>query len=87
MNNIMNELRLKNIDNYKKIDYYKNNDYLKTNCIKYIVSDEIYFLIRPSGTEAKIKIYIITNSSSRNKSVKLNDSLEKSIRNLLEVCI
>ena len=87
MNNIMNELRYKNIENYKKIDYYKNNDYLRTNCIKYIVSEEAYFLIRPSGTEAKIKIYIITNSSSRNKSVKLNDSLEKTIRNLLEVYI
>ena len=82
MKNIMNILRTNNIfDEKDKIDYLKRNDSLKSNAIKYILNEDEYFMIRPSGTEPKIKIYIIVSSSSMKKSKERLINIEKMIKN------
>ena len=46
----------------KLFDYDKKIDYLKekenqTNALKFIINENEYFMVRPSGTENKIKVY------------------------------
>ncbi len=43
--------------NYMKKDYLNETNELKTNALKYIFDDKTWIMIRPSGTEPKIKIY------------------------------
>ena len=82
MNDIMNKLRNNNLFNEnKKIDYLNRDDRLKTNCLKFIIDDNSYFMVRPSGTEPKIKIYFIVNSSSMNEAKKIEEVLEINVIN------
>lgn len=65
MDEIMDNLRNNNIFNeQEKIDYSIRKDDLKTNGIKFIMNDNEYFIIRPSGTEPKIKLYFIVNNEN-----------------------
>ena len=82
MNDIMNKLRNNNLFNEnEKIDYLNRDDRLKTNCLKFIIDDNSYFMVRPSGTEPKIKIYFIVNSSSMNEAKKIEEELEINVIN------
>ena len=55
------------IDNLKEIvDYKDRNDNLKTDALKFIFNDDSYFILRPSGTEPKLKIYIGSSSNTMN---------------------
>lgn len=80
MKDIMDKLRTKNLFNEKeKIDYLNRKDSLKSNALKFILNENDYFMVRPSGTEPKIKIYIIVSSSSMNKSKERLKEIEKDI--------
>ena len=85
MNNIMNKIRTEKIFNEKeKIDYIDRKDDLKTNAIKFIINENECFMIRPSGTEPKIKVYFIVNSDNKESaSNKLNDLIDL-VKNKLE---
>ena len=61
----------------EKIDYLNRDDRLKTNCLKFIIDDNSYFMVRPSGTEPKIKIYYIVNGSSRTDSINKQKNIER----------
>lgn len=70
MNIIMDKLRNNNIFNEKeKIDYLNRDDILKTNALKIIIDDNKYFMIRPSGTEPKLKLYLFTDDKDKNESI------------------
>ena len=73
VNKIMNLLRNNKLEfTYKdKIDYLDKNDNLKTNAIKYIFENNSYLMIRPSGTEPKIKLYF--ESFDKNSINALNN--------------
>ena len=61
---IMNKLRDNKLFEYSlKIDYLKEKEN-NTNALKFIINDNEYFMVRPSGTEPKIKIYYIVNDIS-----------------------
>ena len=65
MADIMDKLRNSNIFNeQEKIDYKNRKDDLKTNALKFIMNKNEYFMIRPSGTEPKIKVYYIVNDKN-----------------------
>ena len=52
----------------------------KSNVLKYNLSDEkTYFIVRPSGTEPKIKLYLGTFAESF-------ETAEKNIEKVLEDC-
>ena len=64
----------------KLFDFEKRVDYLKedinnTNAIKFIINDNEYFMMRPSGTENKIKVYYFVNDSSKELSDNRLESL------------
>ena len=69
---LMDKLRKNNIFNANKtIDYLESRE-LKSNTIKFILNDNEYVMIRPSGTEPKIKVYLLVTDSSEPKA---NDRL------------
>ena len=76
----MNRLRKENIFNEKeKIDYNNFKNDLKTNAIKFILNDNEYIMIRPSGTEPKIKIYFIVNDINENKAIERINLLKNKV--------
>ena len=77
---LMDNLRNKNIFNEKeKIDYI-NDKKLKQNLLKFIIDDNSYFMVRPSGTEPKVKFYFYVNDID---SLKANDRLNNLVDSVI----
>jgi len=71
-----------------KVTDYQNDDtgLPKSNVLKYDLSDgKTYFIIRPSGTEPKIKLYMGTSADSMENAVELVDGLAKDVKAILGV--
>lgn len=87
MQDIMKEFRngINKIGDFKieeTIDYLKGIDGLpKSNVIKFVIDKDINFIVRPSGTEPKLKTYLSVSGSNlnlvKNKESKLHDALAK----------
>ena len=83
--------KLEYIENYntgKRLSYekglYQQMKLPKSNVIKFIFMDNSLIVIRPSGTEPKLKIYFQAVSDSMIKSKILLDCMEKGIKELLK---
>ena len=61
-------------------------DLPKSNVIEFITSDKTKVILRPSGTEPKIKMYISVNTilESKNDFLVKNDYLDKKIRSIIK---
>ncbi len=91
MTSIMNNLRdypLKEINGIKIIKY---NDYLeriddlpKSDVLKYFLKDGSSIVIRPSGTEPKLKVYVSTVGENLPCSERTNDQIVEYIAKLFE---
>lgn len=59
----------------------------KSNVIKYLFNNGCYFVVRPSGTEPKMKIYFGVKGASEDEAVQnmknLNEKVQEKINNLL----
>lgn len=65
---------------------YKNDDtgLPKSDVLSYRLSDgKSYFIVRPSGTEPKIKIYLGTSADSYDNAEKIIDSVLDDVKNQL----
>ncbi len=71
-----------NNKNYIKKDYINEIDKLKTNALKYTFDDNSWIMIRPSGTEPKIKIYLGVVTDSMDNSLKKLEKLKQEINNI-----
>lgn len=88
MSGIMANLRKSPIQSAIGFEVVKTTDYEydetglpKSNVLKYELSDnKTYFIIRPSGTEPKIKIYSGTSADSMEKGEKLIDKLVDDVK-------
>ncbi|WP_291580780.1 phospho-sugar mutase [Clostridium sp. UBA6640] len=69
----------KNLDN----NSIKNITLPKSNVIKFILDDNSWIVIRPSGTEPKIKIYISARGDSLESCEKNLDNFKKYVMNKL----
>ena len=85
MNNIMDSFR-KDIKEFgdkkvlKVLDYNKGIDGLpKSNVIKFILSDNSSLVVRPSGTEPKLKTYLSISSINKEEAKKEEQKLHESI--------
>ena len=79
---LMDKIRKDNIFNARIIDYL-NIEELKSNTLKIILNDNEYFMIRPSGTEPKLKVYFIVNDISLEKSnERLYNLIDKVMKEL-----
>lgn len=51
----------------------------KSNVLKYILDDGSWYVVRPSGTEPKIKIYIYSKDKEEEESARKIDLIEKNV--------
>lgn len=88
MAEILSNLRSNPIQRVIGMDVIKTTDYEndetglpKSNVLKYNLSDKkTYFIIRPSGTEPKIKLYVGTSSDSMENGNALLDKLVTDVK-------
>jgi len=85
MNEIMNIIKglsskIANKKIIEVLDYNKNIDGLpKSNVIKFILEDNCSIVIRPSGTEPKLKTYISVSASNKNEAANLEKEIVKEL--------
>ncbi|MEG2110648.1 MAG: hypothetical protein RRY19_12770, partial [Clostridium sp.] len=53
------------------------------NVLKYILEDGSWFVVRPSGTEPKIKIYLAVVSNNLEDAESKMDTFKKSVNELV----
>ena len=59
-------------------------DLPKSNVLKYFINDESWFVLRPSGTEPKLKVYFSTVGNSNEQAIAKNDKLKAEVMKLIE---
>ncbi|MBC8591350.1 phospho-sugar mutase [Wansuia hejianensis] len=72
---MMDELRANPIESFDNIKLSKTIDYLleetgnpKSNVLKYFLEDGSWYVVRPSGTEPKIKLYVYTKDKNKEEA-------------------
>lgn len=63
----------------------KNIDLPKSNVLAYALTDGCGVIVRPSGTEPKIKVYITAIADEIKKAEALSDALALDIKSILEI--
>lgn len=59
-------------------------EYPKSNVLKYTLEDGSWYVLRPSGTEPKLKIYIGVLSDSLESSENKNKAIKKEVKQLVD---
>lgn len=83
---------IKKEDNLLKIAYTYEKDKILTttidlpesNVLKYFFNDESWFVLRPSGTEPKLKVYFSTVGDTLEHAIKKNNKLKAEVMKLIE---
>lgn len=70
----------------KSIIDYQNDDtgLSKSNVLKYYLEDDSWFVLRPSGTEPKIKLYINAIDSTKEKSIRKKDIIKDEVNKIID---
>ncbi len=55
-------------------------NYPKSNVVKFIFDDDMWFTLRPSGTEPKLKVYMNVSAASEAEADRLLDAMETKIK-------
>lgn len=69
---------------YKTLEVDKL-DLPKSNVIKYFLEDGGFFVLRPSGTEPKMKLYISVASDSKEESIKKKELIKETIMKIIDM--
>jgi len=77
------------VEDYLKSIKYENNqektiDLPKSNVLKFTLSDGSWFVLRPSGTEPKLKIYIAVKDISLRFSKKKNEYIKREVLAIID---
>lgn len=87
MQEIMSKIRVEGITEINGVRVVKSLDYMeridglpKSDVLKYYFEDNASVVIRPSGTEPKLKTYISTCLSSKEESMKENNEFEEVLK-------
>ena len=82
MQNIMINLRKNHLDEIGGLKAKEIKDYIngidslpKSNVLKYKLDDNCSVVIRPSGTEPKIKAYISASNNDKKKAIAINETI------------
>ena len=87
MQEIMSKIRKTGIDEINCVKVVKSLDYMegldglpKSDVLKYYFEDGASVVIRPSGTEPKLKTYISTCLGSKEESIEENKAFEETLK-------
>ena len=79
---------------FKVEDYWTRTRYFEkhtdpidlpiSNVLKFVLEDGSWFVLRPSGTEPKLKIYIGVLSDNLEDSRSKNESIKKEVTNIID---
>lgn len=61
----------------------KNIDLPKSNVLKYVLEDDSWFVVRPSGTEPKMKVYLSVKGSSLEDADSKSAQFEKDVMSII----
>ncbi|WP_297519176.1 phospho-sugar mutase [uncultured Clostridium sp.] len=61
----------------------KNIDLPKSNVLKYVLEDDSWFVVRPSGTEPKMKVYLSVKGSSLEDAEAKSAQFEKDVMSII----
>ena len=56
----------------------------RSNVLKFVMEDKSWFVVRPSGTEPKIKIYLSVIGNSLENSRNKMTALEKNVMDVIK---
>ena len=90
MQSIMKTLRedissLGDMEIKEKIDYMKKVDNLpKADVLKFVLSDDEYFIARPSGTEPKLKAYISVSAKNKEEAKMKEEKIHSLLTELFK---
>ena len=82
MDDFRNNILDFNNKNYTKKDYLNEVGELNTNVLKYVYEDGSWIMIRPSGTEPKLKIYIGCDGLTKEESNRKLESIILEVKNI-----
>ena len=83
--NIVKKEDYKNSKSYDFINEIENNINLPgSNVLKFILNDDSWFVVRPSGTEPKMKIYFATNGKTEQIANEKLSLIEKAVLKIIE---
>ena len=68
----------------KRLDYLEQDELPKSNIMEYVFEDDSKVIIRPSGTEPKIKVYLFANGKDREEAVRLVEENENRMKEIIE---
>ncbi|EEB36504.1 phosphoglucomutase/phosphomannomutase, C-terminal domain protein [Anaerococcus hydrogenalis DSM 7454] len=87
----MESIRKNPIDKFiglkvKKIVDYQFDDtgLSKSNVLKYYLEDDSWFVLRPSGTEPKIKLYLNLIGESEEKAEDKKEKLKAEVNKIID---
>lgn len=70
---------------YKVLDYNRGlNGLPKSNVLKYLLEPNCSVVVRPSGTEPKLKIYISVSAESKKEAEELENKIAKELSSFLQ---
>ena len=88
--NINNSFRKENLNNLasykiKRIeDYLKGyKDFPKSNVLRFILEDDSFIALRPSGTEPKYKIYYSIKDTSKEKALMKKEKIQTYLQDFI----
>lgn len=86
---MINSLEVTKVEDYQESIRYVDGleeaiDLGKSNVLKFVLSDNSWFVLRPSGTEPKLKIYIAVLDKTLELSKKKNENIKNEVLKIIE---